>query len=129
MFKSFASIGSSSVVLGLASIGAAAPASAGMPVIDAANLAQAIQEVLSWGQQLQGMTQQYRARRLPATAEHLQFVDGPSRHAESVVRPDRDAQLPAGQLFPDDGRDQWHQHHLSRRYQVRCRRTFKRTRS
>src|SRR5882762_5359282 len=47
------------VVLGLASIGAAAPASAGMPVIDVANLAQAIQQVLSWGQQLQGMTQQY----------------------------------------------------------------------
>jgi type IV secretion system protein VirB5 len=47
-------------VLGLASIGAAMPASAGMPVIDAANLAQAIQQVLSWGQQLQGMTQQYQ---------------------------------------------------------------------
>jgi type IV secretion system protein VirB5 len=47
-------------VLGLASIGAAAPASAGMPVIDVANLAQAIQQVLSWGQQLQGMTQQYQ---------------------------------------------------------------------
>jgi type IV secretion system protein VirB5 len=31
-----------------------------MPVIDAANLAQAIQQVLSWGQQLQGMTQQYQ---------------------------------------------------------------------
>jgi type IV secretion system protein VirB5 len=47
-------------VLGLASIGVAAPASAGMPVIDVANLAQAIQQVLSWGQQLQGMTQQYQ---------------------------------------------------------------------
>ncbi len=47
------------LVLGLASIGAAAPASAGMPVIDVANLAQAIQQVLSWGQQLEGMTQQY----------------------------------------------------------------------
>jgi type IV secretion system protein VirB5 len=47
------------LVLGLASIGAAAPASAEMPVIDVANLAQAIQQVLSWGQQLQGMTQQY----------------------------------------------------------------------
>jgi type IV secretion system protein VirB5 len=46
-------------VLGAASLGAAAPASAGMPVIDVANLAQAIQQVLSWGQQLQGMTQQY----------------------------------------------------------------------
>ena len=42
-----------------AGVGAAAPASAGMPVIDAANLAQAIQQVLSWGQQLEGMSQQY----------------------------------------------------------------------
>jgi type IV secretion system protein VirB5 len=48
------------VVLGLASVGAATPVSAGMPVIDAANLAQAIQQVLSWGQQLQGMTLQYQ---------------------------------------------------------------------
>src|SRR4029077_10171623 len=48
------------LVLGLASVGVATPASAGMPVIDAANLAQAIQQVLSWGQQLQGMTQQYQ---------------------------------------------------------------------
>jgi type IV secretion system protein VirB5 len=48
------------LVLGLASVGAATSASAGMPVIDAANLAQAIQQVLSWGQQLQGMTQQYQ---------------------------------------------------------------------
>jgi type IV secretion system protein VirB5 len=47
------------LVLSLAGLGAAAPASAGMPVIDVANLAQAIQQVLSWGQQLQGMTQQY----------------------------------------------------------------------
>jgi type IV secretion system protein VirB5 len=47
------------LVLGLGSLGAAAPATAGMPVIDVANLAQAIQQVLSWGQQLQGMTQQY----------------------------------------------------------------------
>src|SRR5450631_951688 len=48
------------VVLGLTSVGGTTPASAGMPVIDAANLAQAIQQVLSWGQQLQGMTQQYQ---------------------------------------------------------------------
>jgi type IV secretion system protein VirB5 len=48
------------LLLGLASLGAATPASAGMPVIDVANLAQAIQQVLSWGQQLEGMTQQYR---------------------------------------------------------------------
>jgi len=37
----------------------AAPASAGMPVIDSANLAQSVQQVLSWGQQLTGMEQQY----------------------------------------------------------------------
>jgi len=47
------------LLLGLASLGASTPASAGMPVIDVANLAQAIQQVLSWGQQLEGMTQQY----------------------------------------------------------------------
>jgi type IV secretion system protein VirB5 len=47
-------------VLGLASIAMAAPARAGMPVIDAANLAQAIQEVLSWGQQLEGMARSYQ---------------------------------------------------------------------
>lgn len=39
--------------------GASAPAHAGMPVIDVANLAQAIQQVISWGQQLQGMVSQY----------------------------------------------------------------------
>jgi type IV secretion system protein VirB5 len=32
------------------------PAKAGMPVIDIANLAQAIQQVISWGQQLQAMS-------------------------------------------------------------------------
>jgi len=58
------------VVLGLASVGAAAPASAGMPVIDVANLAQAIQQVLSWGQQLQGMAQQYT--KLVQSYEQLQ---------------------------------------------------------
>jgi len=41
------------------STGMSAPAQAGMPVIDVANLAQAIQQVVSWGQQLQGMLQQY----------------------------------------------------------------------
>ena len=58
------------VVLGLASVGAAAPASAGMPVIDVANLAQAIQQVLSWGQQLQAMAQQYT--KLVQSYEQLQ---------------------------------------------------------
>jgi type IV secretion system protein VirB5 len=57
-------------VLGLAGVGAAAPASAGMPVIDVANLAQAIQQVLSWGQQLQGMAQQYT--KLVQSYEQLQ---------------------------------------------------------
>jgi type IV secretion system protein VirB5 len=37
-----------------------APANAGMPVIDVANLAQAIQQVISWGQQLDGMVNQYQ---------------------------------------------------------------------
>ena len=37
-----------------------APANAGIPVIDVANLAQAIEQVISWGQQLEGMAQQYK---------------------------------------------------------------------
>jgi type IV secretion system protein VirB5 len=36
-------------------VGASAPAHAGIPVIDAANLAQAIQEVIAWGQQASDM--------------------------------------------------------------------------
>ena len=40
--------------------GVSAPAQAGVPVIDVANLAQAIQQVISWGQQLEGMVQQYQ---------------------------------------------------------------------
>src|ERR1700690_1742212 len=55
--------------LGL-SCGISAPARAGMPVIDAANLAQAIQQVLSWGQQLQAMAQQYT--KLVQSYEQLQ---------------------------------------------------------
>jgi type IV secretion system protein VirB5 len=42
------------------SCGISAPARAGMPVIDVANLAQAIQQVLSWGQQLQAMAAHLR---------------------------------------------------------------------
>lgn len=59
MFKSLRQrlIGAALLILTGSSI--ATPAQAGMPVIDAANLAQAIQEVLSWGQQIQGMVQQY----------------------------------------------------------------------
>lgn len=37
-----------------------APARAGIPVIDVANLAQAIQQVLAWAQQYQQMVQQYQ---------------------------------------------------------------------
>ena len=38
---------------------ASTPARAGIPVIDVANLAQAIQEVIAWGQQYAQMAQQY----------------------------------------------------------------------
>ena len=47
------------VILSLSGF-SAAPARAGIPVIDAANLAQAIVQVISWGQQLEGMVQQYQ---------------------------------------------------------------------
>lgn len=47
------------IVLIAASQFATTPARAGMPVIDVANLTEAIQQVLSWSQQLQGMQQQY----------------------------------------------------------------------
>jgi type IV secretion system protein VirB5 len=51
-----------SVLAFLALLGAfgSAPAKAGIPVIDVANLAQAIEQVISWGQQLEGMAQQYQ---------------------------------------------------------------------
>lgn len=45
--------------VGLALSVATAPANAGMPVIDAANLAQAVAQVKSWAAQLEGMEQQY----------------------------------------------------------------------
>jgi type IV secretion system protein VirB5 len=74
-------------VLGLASIGASAPASAGMPVIDAANLAQAIQEVLSWGQQLEGMARSYQQLQNtyssltgPRGMQNLLYVPLPTRN-------------------------------------------------
>lgn len=38
----------------------ATPAHAGIPVIDVANLAQAVQQVVAWGQQYQQMVQQYQ---------------------------------------------------------------------
>ena len=47
------------IAVAVMGVSVSAPVSAGMPVIDVANLAQAIQQVLSWGQQLQAMTQQY----------------------------------------------------------------------
>ena len=47
------------IALGVIGLGATAPANAGMPVIDVANLTEAIEQVLSWAQQLQGMEQQY----------------------------------------------------------------------
>jgi type IV secretion system protein VirB5 len=59
MFKSLRQRLIGAVLLILTGASISAPARAGMPVIDAANLAQAIQEVLSWGQQLQGMVRQY----------------------------------------------------------------------
>lgn len=42
------------------SMSMSAPARAGIPVIDVANLAQAIQQVLAWAQQYQQMVQQYQ---------------------------------------------------------------------
>lgn len=49
----------SSAVVSVLMLFAAMPARAGIPVIDVANLAQAIQEVLAWGQQAQDMIDQY----------------------------------------------------------------------
>lgn len=48
-----------STALALSMTGFAAPAHAGVPVIDLANLAQAIQEIVAWGQQAADMVQQY----------------------------------------------------------------------
>ena len=45
-------------LLTVCTLGLAMPAQAGIPVIDAANLAQAIQQVLAWAQQYQQMVQQ-----------------------------------------------------------------------
>ena len=49
----------SSLALLVLGLSASAGAQAGVPVIDVANLAQAIEQVISWGQQLEGMVQQY----------------------------------------------------------------------
>lgn len=51
------------VLNSLFSIGYSAPARAGIPVIDVANLAEAIQNTLSWIQQYQQMVQQYEQMR------------------------------------------------------------------
>ena len=58
---------------------AAVPAHAGMPVIDVANLAEAIAQVISWGEQLEGMVNQYE--QLVAT---YNSVTGP-RGMQNVV--------------------------------------------
>ncbi len=49
----------SSVLINTALLCAAAPASAGIPVIDGTNLAQQIQQVVQWGQQARQMVDQY----------------------------------------------------------------------
>jgi len=46
-------------LLALLYVGVSAPARAQFAVIDVANLTESIQEVISWGQQLDGMVQQY----------------------------------------------------------------------
>jgi type IV secretion system protein VirB5 len=51
---------STCAAVALLSVLSSAPARAGIPVIDVANLAQAIEQVISWGQQLEGMAQQYQ---------------------------------------------------------------------
>lgn len=55
-------------------LGGSMSAEAGVPVIDVANLAQAIQQVLSWAQQLEGMAQQYE--QLQTTYESLTGARG-----------------------------------------------------
>ena len=59
MFKHLRNHLLSALLLSGLGAGFTAPAHAGVPVIDVANLAQAIQQVISWGQQLEGMVQQY----------------------------------------------------------------------
>jgi type IV secretion system protein VirB5 len=58
MFKSFKSL-AHALILTLLAVGISGPARAQWAVIDAANLVQATKEVVAWGQQLQGMVQQY----------------------------------------------------------------------
>ena len=84
-----------------------------------ANLAQAIQQVLSWGQQLQGMTQQYT--QLVQSYQQLQStynsLTGPRGMQNLLSVSLAQSQLLAGQLFPDDGCHQRHQHRVSRAIQ------------
>lgn len=58
MFKSFKSL-AHALTLTVLAVGISSPARAQWAVIDAANLVEATQEVVAWGQQLQGMVQQY----------------------------------------------------------------------
>lgn len=62
----------SSAVVSMLMLFAAFPARAGVPVIDVANLAQAIQEVLAWTQQAQDMVNQYN--KLEQQYQQLQAV-------------------------------------------------------
>ncbi len=47
-----------SIAIATGMVGVTAPAHAGIPVLDAANLAQAIQEVIAWGEQYSQMAEQ-----------------------------------------------------------------------
>jgi type IV secretion system protein VirB5 len=60
MFKHLRNHVFSALLISAMGAGFTAPVHAGVPVIDVANLAQAIQQVISWGQQLEGMVQQYQ---------------------------------------------------------------------
>jgi type IV secretion system protein VirB5 len=61
---------------------AAMPARAGIPVIDAANLAQAIQEIIAWGQQAQQMVDQLN--QLQQQFQQLQTMTGKLDGARSM---------------------------------------------
>jgi type IV secretion system protein VirB5 len=58
------------MLVGILCVAATRPAKAQWAVIDAANLTQSVKEVISWGQQLQAMTQQYEE--LVSTYDQLQ---------------------------------------------------------
>lgn len=64
----------SSAAVGMFMLCSALPARAGIPVIDVANLAQAIQEVIAWGQQASQMIDQYN--KLQQQYSQLQTMTG-----------------------------------------------------